>query len=31
MALFAQPTARRPGVEYIPIPYKERRIDRPPI
>ncbi len=30
MALFAQPTARRPGVEYIPIPYKDRRADRRP-
>lgn len=31
MALFAQPTARRPGVEYIPIPYKERPIGRRPL
>jgi ClpP class serine protease len=28
MAYFAHPTMRRPGVEYIPIPYRERRGDR---
>ncbi len=31
MALFAQPKARHPGVEYIPIPYKEHRPDRRPV
>ncbi len=31
MAYFSQPTARRTGVEYIPIPYRGRGSDRRPV